>query len=225
MTQDASSALTTREWVLIAGWFVTFALGIISTGFIVPRLTKKRKILAWAVVSEGEIIPRDLSEWLGVPVFLQVGDERPNSLSGVLVRLGNGGNEVIENVAAAISFNSEAVILNVRSDKELGEYSKHVTWKHAGNTCTVECAFINPGQNVELELLISEYQEGSANVDAAAPGLAVRRRDPMRWEMPIPPLHSVGLSLFGIRYDPSAASTAEIAEEIRAIRLLIQRPK
>jgi hypothetical protein len=65
---------------------------------VVPRLTLKRKVLAWGVAAETELVPRELSEALGVPVVLQVGAERPSSLTSVVVVLACTGNAIMEQV-------------------------------------------------------------------------------------------------------------------------------
>ena len=58
--------METRDYISIAGWIVTFFLGAISAGIVVPRLNRKRKIIAWAVISESDLIPRELSQVLGI---------------------------------------------------------------------------------------------------------------------------------------------------------------
>jgi hypothetical protein len=63
-----------KDYIPIIGWIVTFALGALSGGIIVPRLARKRKILAWAIMAESDLIPRELSKQIGLPVVLQVGD-------------------------------------------------------------------------------------------------------------------------------------------------------
>jgi hypothetical protein len=72
LNPQATLVMQPKDWIPVIGWFVVFILGIIS-GVVVPRLTLKRKIMAWGVAAETELVPRVLSQTLGVPVVLQVG--------------------------------------------------------------------------------------------------------------------------------------------------------
>jgi hypothetical protein len=81
-----------KDFIPIVGWIVVFCLGILSA-VIVARLTKKRKILAWASVAENELVPKQLSDRLGIPVVLKVGTETPTSLTTIQLRIGSGGND------------------------------------------------------------------------------------------------------------------------------------
>src|SRR3990172_11743251 len=114
-----------KDWITIVGWPVVFALGILSGGFIIPRLTRKRRILSWALVNQSEVVPRELSRIFGIPVILKVGDAEPASLSLVTMRIGNSGNEVIEKIDLIAAFNTSAAVINVRTAVDLGEYKKH----------------------------------------------------------------------------------------------------
>jgi len=212
-----------KDWITIVGWPVVFALGILSGGFIIPRLTRKRRILSWALVNQSEVVPRELSRILGIPVILKVGDAEPASLSLVTMRIGNSGNEVIEKIDLIAAFNTSAAVINVRTAVDLGEYKKHINWEIDKSKCNIRAAFINPGRSFELEFILSNYEAGAAEIDAAAPGLELRRLDPTRWEIPSSFLKGVGLNLIGLRYDPSAIATTRIAEELRSIRMLIGR--
>ena len=106
---------------------MTFLLGIISGVVVVPKLTRKRQILTWAVLNEAELIPATLSKELGIPITIQVGNAQPSSLSALNVRLGNSGNEVIKDQTLVVSINEGASILNVRFSSVLGEYEIHFT--------------------------------------------------------------------------------------------------
>lgn len=210
-----------KDWIPVIGWPITFVLGIASAS-IVARLTRKRQLLIWALVSESELVPRELSKRLGLPVTIQVGNANPASLTIVVIRIGNGGNEVIQNVSIAAGFNDGAAILNIRPVSDLGEYQKQISWSIEQNRSKIAAAFINPGRTFELEFLLTNYEMGSADVDAAAPGLEVRRRDPATaleissslWRSISPIWPIVG----GLRFNAREVSMSEIAEEIRALR-------
>ncbi len=143
-----------KDFIPVIAWIVVFALGILSGGVIVPRLTKKRKIVAWASLSENELVPKQLSESLGIPVVLMVGSEKPASLSTVHVRIGSGGNELIDDLEISISFNSGGKILNVRALDDLGEFGKHVRWLHDQNVCRMKLKFLNPDCALDMEFLV-----------------------------------------------------------------------
>lgn len=130
--------MDTKELLTVIGWPVTVLTGIAS-GFIISRLTRKRQILTWAVINEIELIPRALSDTLGVPVSLQVGDARPSSLSALTIRIGNSGNETIRDITLAVALNPGATILNVRFSADLEAYCEPVRLgpllRRASNGC------------------------------------------------------------------------------------------
>jgi hypothetical protein len=74
-----------------------------------------------------------------------------------------------------------------------------------------------------LQTRPSDYEEGTLILDASGPGLEVHRREANKWDISPSILKSIGLSLAGIRYDPSAASMAEIAAELKALRRFLQK--
>lgn len=117
---------------------MTFALGALSGGIIVPRLARKRKILAWAIMTESDLIPRELSKQIGLPVVLQVGDYNPNSLSIIKIRFGNAGNDVIEKIPIAVYFQSGAHIIDARLASNLREYEKGIQCNTDKNFCCLE---------------------------------------------------------------------------------------
>jgi hypothetical protein len=133
-----------RDWLPVMGWVVTFTLGIISGGVILPRLTRKRAVLNWALVNESEIVPKRLSAQLGLPVTLSVGSATPTSLSLITVRIGAGGGDVIRDLSLVVSMNPGASILNVRPVEDLGEFRQHLSWINSGSRCRVSAHFLNP---------------------------------------------------------------------------------
>lgn len=214
-----------KDWITPIGWLVTFTLGALSAGVIVPRLTRKRKIVAWSLLDETNVVPRELSEILGLPVVLQVGDQRPVSLSVVKIRFCAIGNEVIDNIALVATFGKDAHILRVRAVKDLGEYAKQISWVHEGGRCELKIAFFNPGRCFDLEFLLSGYEQGTADVDGSGPGLELQRRKGTILDLNVrgSVLRSISLSLLGFRYDPGVSAMSEIAEELRVIRRSLQK--
>lgn len=214
---------------MIIGWPVTFLLGIASGGIIVPRLIRKRQILTWAIMNEAELVPRELSQTLGIPVILQVGDARPASLSALTIRIGNSGNELIKDLSMAIVLNEGASILKVRFPKGQGEYASHVRWTTDKGRCRITADFINQDHYFELEVLSSDYDPGTADLDAAAPGVELRRTNASRWDSVVSSaLFSIkgvkfSIPFTGIGYDPGSAAMSDVAEEIKALRKYLSR--
>jgi hypothetical protein len=195
----------------------------LAVGYLVPKLTRKRKVLSWAMLSETALVPSDLNQTVSVPITIQVGGVTPASLTLVSLRIGNSGNEVIENVTAAITLNQGARIIYIKPADSLGEFQKHVERVVTESGATVLFAFINPRNFVDFELLLSDYEEGSLVLDSSGPGLELRRRDATKWDLPTSVLKGFGLSLAGIRYDPAVASMGEIAAELKSLRRLLQK--
>lgn len=216
-------SLETRDILTMVGWPVSCVLSILAGGYIIPKLTRKRKILSWATVSETALIPSDLRQTVSVPITIEVGGVSPKSLSLVIVRVGNSGNEVIENVTAAITVNQQAKVLYIKPAEDLGEFQKHVQGAIEGGKTTLSFTFLNPRIAVDFELLLSDYEEGSLTVDSTGAGLELHRREANKWDISTSILKSVGLSLAGVRYDPSAASMFEIAAELKALRRYLQQ--
>ena len=221
--------MDTKELLTIVGWPVTVLLGIVSGGIVVPRLTRRRQTLTWAIMSEADLIPRELSRTLGLPVTLQVGEAHPASLSTLTIRIGNSGNEVIKDLTMAIALNDGSSILNVRFSSDPGEYASHVRWSVDKGKCRVSADFINQDHHFELELLASDYDAGSVDLDASAPGVESRRTNANRWDAVLSrSLFSIkgmrySIPFTGIGYDAGSAAMSEVAEEIRALRKYLSR--
>jgi len=215
--------MDTKELLTIASWPVTFCMGILS-GFVVSRLTRKRQIMTWAAIGEADLVPRELTNRLGLPVSLKVGDATPSSLTALTIRIGNSGNEAIKDVPVLIRLNDNATILNIRITDEDSEYGKQLKKIMNGSRCTISPPFINPSQTFELDILVSDYESGTIDVDAAAAGLELRRTSASVWDQVLQGQSGLikGLKLsvpgLGIGYDSGAAALSIVAEELRALR-------
>jgi hypothetical protein len=213
-----------KDYIPIIGWMVTFTLGVLSGGIIIPRLARKRKILAWAIMSESDLIPRELSKQIGLPVVFQVGNYNPDSLSITKIRFGNAGNDVVEKVTIVIYFQSGAHIIDARLASNLREYEKGIQCNTDKNFCHLEVSFINPGKSFEFEFILSNHEEGIIDVQAPAPGLELQKTSPTGWDNRVSSLiersilRSIGLSFLGITIDPTANAMNQIADELRSIR-------
>ncbi len=201
----------------VAGWVIVFLLGIASS-IIVSRLTQKKKVLAWAVIVENDIVPKELSKTLGTPVQLTVGSETPSSIATCNLRFGNIGNEVVKKVPIRVGFPKGSKILNVRYEKDPGALADLIKWTTDESTCTVHAEFLNPRMEFELQFLVSDYELETVEVAIVAPGVECRRRDPGGWDLPTSVVQSFALSIMGVRYDPSIRALNGIAEELKVIR-------
>jgi hypothetical protein len=216
-----------KDYIPVIGWIVTFFLGILAGGIIIPKLTRKRKILAWSVMSESDLIPRELSQQIGLPVVLQVGNYSPDSLSVVKIRFGNTGNEVIEKIDIDIFFQSETHIIDVRPTTSLRSYGKNnFPYNFVDNNCHLQVPFINSGKSFEFEFILSNHEPRIIDVQAPVPGLEIQRTSPKIWDVEVPSLiaRSIGLSVLGISIDPSAFAMNQIADELRSIRKSLTKP-
>lgn len=212
-----------KEILTIIGWPVSCILSILAGGWLIPRVTRKRKILSWATISETALIPADLRDNLSVPISIEIGGVSPKSLTLVTIRIGNSGNEVMESISIALSVNSNAKVLYIKPADDLGEFQQHVQGEIQQLKTILNFAFLNPDNTVDFELLLSDYDEGSLSLDCSGPGIELRRRQANKWDISTSVLRSVGLSLAGVRYDPAAASMFEIAAELKALRRNLQQ--
>lgn len=210
--------MQTSDWLQVLGWVVTFILGIFSA-VVVQRIMRKRAIIAWTVLSENSIFSSDAVLDLGVSVQVAFAGKLKKSLSVVNIRLGSRGNEVIENVAAAVKLNAGAEILRVRLLDDLGEFAQHVKWDIKANRAEIKLEFLNPEhKKIDVELLIGGYELGTAEVDLSAPGVILERRNPSAWDIQTSAIRSLALSIAGIRFEPTVTPLEKIAEEMRLLR-------
>ena len=213
-----------KELLTITGWFVSCALSVLAGGWLVPRITKKKSILAWGVISESELIPKRVLESVGPKISIKIGDHSPKSLALITVRMANVGSEVLTELRPLLEVPSGATVLHIRPTEDLGEFRKHVKAKIDQGSVRFAFDFLNLDACYEFELLVANYELGTIDLDAAASGLQVVRQRTGRWDVgKLGFLTKLSLSIFGIRYDPSTVALATIAEEIKVLRKSMQR--
>jgi hypothetical protein len=213
--------METREIITMIGWPISCLLSVFA-GWLIAKLNRKKKILVWGVVAESDLISPEIHRQLSIPVSIQVGGTARKSLSLVTLRIGNGGNEVIEKIEPRVSINPGAAVLYLKPKRNLGAYQECILGKVTDDSTRISFAHINPGVDCEFELLLSDYEAGSLAVDVAASGVTLFKRDPLRWMVPNSHIQNIGLSLFGLKYDSQTSHTADIASELKAIRRLMQ---
>ncbi|MEK9501144.1 hypothetical protein WI372_09155 [Gemmatimonadota bacterium DH-20] len=197
---------------------MTFVLGIIASR-LVGRRTAKTKTIAWGVVAEIELISRQVSDLVGVPVRLTIGEHEATSLTALRLAVESTGNEVVRNFSPVFRFNPECRVLHARPLTDLGEFHKHVSISPAGSSCRLTFDFLNPGEGIRLELLLSTYEPGSIDMDLAAPGVKFERlgRDD-RSSRASRILASLTFGIAGVRVDATVRPLIEIAQELNSIR-------
>ncbi len=217
--------LTVDNWIAI-GAAVVGALGGAFTTWLGIRLSTKRKIVAWTVFNEVDLLNKTLAG--NLPVEIRIAGKRQTSVTMIRVRLGGAGNETIEKIAPSIRFPG-AKLLHAAVVGDLKDYGKHVAlkWKRGESICSVELSFLNPGQTIELEFLASDYDKAEA--DLAAPGVALKYENASGWESSVlnaaVSFTSIGFSLLGVgvRVSPAPSPMNEIARELTAIRTELSR--
>jgi hypothetical protein len=204
--------MTVTNWLMIIGWLVTFILA-----YVLQKLIRSRRLLAWSNLGEANLLTKDDSDKHGVKILID--GEKESSLTVVKYRIGSVGNEVIENIEVVAQVNAGAKILRSQVLSDLGEFSKYISVSHCLDNNLIKLDFINPNRNIDFELLVSNYNPGSLNLDLAAKGVDFLKKESSFWDSKIPStlLGGFTLSIFGVKYDPTVSVLKEIAEQLRII--------
>lgn len=214
--------METADYIAIIGWPITFVLGLLSS-LVVQRATKKKKIIAWALVGESNILSEEVLTGFGVPIKVLVNNQEEANLSTIRVRIGNKGNIEITNAKIPFAFGHNAVVHVGQFISDIGTYSKKVRLSKQGNTAILEMDHINPGQSFDIEFLVGNYNIGDLIVDMAEPGVELRQTESTRWDFPKGIGESFVLDIFGFRIDPTARNTGLIVEEMRNLRKVLEK--
>lgn len=158
----------------IAGWIVTFVLGIAAT-IVTQTMLRKRKMFDWVVSDETNLSPHIDPAKAPVPVKILVGGREEDSLHSVTVRLRNSGNVELENIAARISFGANARVVHWKFANDLGLWEGAVSTEITDAAALVRFKHINVGQDLTLNFLVSSYQAGNTVVDMSELGVQLRQ--------------------------------------------------
>ena len=162
------------NFITIIGWIVSFALGLLSA-LIVQKRGKLRKVLAWSLVSESDLLSREtldeLEAGFGVPIRVLIRDREETELSTIRVRVLNSGNVELQNLTLHFKFGPEARVYVGRYIGDLGVFRKKLKLEKHETTATLEIMHINPAQEFEVEFLVSKYRHDHFTVDMAEPGI------------------------------------------------------
>lgn len=213
--------MATADWIRLSIPFIAFALGLVSA-FIIQRKTRERAAVAWTVLAENSLFSKATAAEVKLPVQVLVNDEKQDSLTAVTLRLGSAGNKVLEDLKVTLRFNKQTKIFSVRPVQQLGEYRKCITTKRGQGNLTLTFSHLNPEhRTIDFQLLLGNYEDGSLEVDLAAPGVTLHRRDSTKWDVQVPFLRGLALSMMGVRYDPTVSPLSDIAEELRDLKRLV----
>ena len=212
------SQMETTDWIRIAIPFIAFVLGLLST-LLVQFLRRERSIVAWGVISEDTVFSQDVASGIKLPVQILVDNQPHDALTSVALRFGSRGNQTVEDITFAVTFNPNANILRVRHANNLGEYQKTIKMVKSKGRIEFKFKFINTEhKTIDIDILFANYVANSINVDIAKAGVTLQRRDVTEWDLSPSIFQGWALSLMGVRYDPAVSPLSEIANELKSIR-------
>ncbi len=212
------------DWITIAGWIVSFILGLIAS-LIVQSKAKKKQVIAWSIIGESNIISTDSFGGFSVPIKIAVNGQEENNISTVRVRVGNRGNTEITNIRLIFKFGSKANLFSGELVQDLGAYADCVHINNQGNSAILDIDYINPSQFFDMDFLVGKYEIGDVNVDMAKAGVELRKTEFTRWdlEVKLDILHFISISIPGLKIDPTIYVLNNIADEISKIRKVIDK--
>jgi hypothetical protein len=221
--------LNTSNIVTIAGWIVGPFVGTVIAIVSRRRSERLERVLAWAVVTEAEIIKREIGESL--PVKVSVGGKEEDSLSIIRVQIGSSGYKALEVLEVVIRFGERSRLVHSKILPNVSkEFEKKISVASGQDgddyTCAVRLPFLNIGQSVLLEFMVANYKIGDVAVDCAEKGMEVRKTSPVRFEAALlPPGKPIALiwQAFGFSYDETPEILRQIAEELRELRRVLGR--
>lgn len=207
----------TSDTITIIGWGITAVLASVGT-LLVARLQAKRRRMTWTVSEEVQIAGSNslgsAVSGFSVPIEIRVGRKVPETLHLVVFRIGNTGNQEIVDASIPLIV-PEAEILDLVIETESSEYTKTIESKHSDGRAELSVSFINPGQEIEVRLLVSGYKTQTATADPVLSGVSVRRAKGLDFSSELKRRRlawSLDLPFARLRSDPTALETARIAD-------------
>ena len=222
--RDRMDLINTSNIITIAGWIAGPLIGTIIAIVSRRRTERLERVLAWAVVTEAEVIKKEVGQSL--PVKISVGGKEEDSLSTIRVQIGSSGYKPLEALDVVVRFGEQSRVVH---SKILPGPSKEFQKKLAINSrvdggeelCVVTLPFLNLGQSVVLEFMVAAYRAGCVAVDCAEKGVEVKKTSAVRFEAALlPPGKPIALiwQAFGFSYDETPETLRQIAEELRELR-------
>ncbi|ACC84355.1 hypothetical protein [Nostoc punctiforme] len=174
--------MKTSDWITIAGWVVSFILGLIAS-LIIQNRAKKKQIIAWSVVGESNIITNESFGGFTVPIKIFVNGIEENNLSTVRVRVGNKGNTEITNIRLIFKFGSKANLFSGELVQNLGAYADCLHINNQGNSATLDIDYINHSYFFDIDFLVGKYEIRDIHVDMAKAGVELIKTEFTRWDL------------------------------------------
>lgn len=159
----------TEIWAAILGAL----LGIVGT-FLTEKGLQERKVLAWSVVTQTNILYEALAG-VGSSIEILVDGQKVTNLSLVRIRVENKGNKEIENVNNfTFSFGNSAKIYKSQVSPQ-GSYGSTITIDYSGNSAKISLEFINRRQSFEIDFLVDGYITDKVEAELLMPGVTLKK--------------------------------------------------
>ena len=223
---------TEANLLVIIGWPVSVLTTALAT-LITSKLLQQKRELSWSLDAEDELISAGLSEHAGAPVSITVGEHPVGALSVIVLRFACTGNIAVGNVSGnegalqlKISIGTFAKILDIKLNMENEEAKQHVNIAPEPGGARLSLRFMNPGDEVGVQLLLADYTLGAADVHFAYPGVRLRRMTRTEYAVRIArQATSLSFGLFGIgfRTEPNTEPLYDISRSLQSIERLLQR--
>jgi hypothetical protein len=174
--------MSSSDWVNVIGWFVSFILGTISATFV-QNYFQQRKIIAWAVVGELNIITPEAFSGFNVPIKIFIDNQEETSISVVKIRLGNKGNTEITNLSIQFNFGNNANVYGGEFSGKLGVYRNSIKLSKSGNSAAIDIDYINKNQSFDIDFYVGKYIMGEVSADMAKAGVELRKTQFTQWDL------------------------------------------
>jgi|GEM_PF-2946190 len=174
--------MSSSDWVNVIGWFVSFILGTISATFV-QNYFQQRKIIAWAVVGELNIITPEAFSGFNVPIKFFIDNQEETSISVVKIRLGNKGNTEITNLSIQFNFGNNANVYGGEFSGKLGVYRNSIKLSKSGNSAAIDIDYINKNQSFDIDFYVGKYIMVEVSADMAKAGVELRKTQFTQWDL------------------------------------------
>jgi len=174
--------MSSSDWVNVIGWFVSFILGTISATFV-QNYFQQRKIIAWAVVGELNIITPEAFSGFNVPIKIFIDNQEETSISVVKIRLGNKGNTEITNLSIQFNFGNNANVYGGEFSGKLGVYRNSIKLSKSGNSAAIDIDYINKNQSFDIDFYVGKYIMVEVSADMAKAGVELRKTQFTQWDL------------------------------------------
>jgi hypothetical protein len=201
---------------------VSFVSGLGIATYVVSRWCRLSRLLRWDIAGQSHLVPQQLSEIIGLPVSMRVGEQEINSFSVVSVSLTSAGTLTLASLVCLVTGNDGSEVLGVKII-EGGIRADNVSCNIDNHYCRINVKKLDPGENVFLEIIVRDYEYDSLKVEVFDPAITVVRGLGFvaRQAARMGPNFSVNLII--ARYEATARAMNVIADQVTTIRRIIAR--